>query len=331
MTVWTQIRDLVTEAGACALVTVAEARGSAPREQGARMIVGADGSIYGTIGGGTLEFEAFKWARQNLAGNIKGLQQRPVSLGPDLGQCCGGRVTVAIEILNRAQLPQIDLFAELEAKGTPFATRAVVHEGEPVQRVLEPSAEGVETFTFDGTVLVERFGETIRPVWLFGAGHVGRAVVLALAPLPFQVTWIDSRSDMFPKEIPGELLCVACDRPATLIADAPSDAFIVVMTHSHALDEDIAAAALSENRFAYVGMIGSDTKRSRFISRLRKRGLSAETVNRLICPIGSSGLRSKLPPVIAAGLAVELIAADEAARYGHVRIQNLPGFSDTCH
>lgn len=313
MSLWRRIADCLARDGACALVTVAEVAGSAPREVGARMIVRADGSVSGTIGGGTLEFEAIRWARAAIAEGRQDLSLRRVSLGPDLGQCCGGRVEVAIEAFSVKDLAEVSALAEREAMGGRFLTRRDPVTGRrSVVNSSVPATASVFTQAEDDSFL-EWFGASERPVWLFGAGHVGRAVVLALAPLPFAVTWIDSRAEMFPVAMPGQLTCMAHDRPAELVDKAPQDAFILIMTHSHALDEDIAAAALRAGRFPYVGVIGSATKRARFVSRLGKRGLAPAAVSAMVCPVGATGPKSKLPAAIAASIAVELLVKNEAA------------------
>jgi xanthine dehydrogenase accessory factor len=143
---------------------------------------------------------------------------------------------------------------------------------------------------------------------------VGRALVLALAPLPFAVTWVDSRRDAFPGATPASVSVVAANDPAEAAATAPSGAFAVIMTHSHAMDLAITARALANRQIPYVGVIGSATKRARFLSRLRSAGLADSELNRFVCPIGLSGIRSKLPAVIAASVAADLVARDEMLR-----------------
>ena len=148
---------------------------------------------------------------------------------------------------------------------------------------------------------------------LFGAGHVGRAVVLALAPLPFAVRWIDSRADQFPQYVPQNVVTVRTDDVTHELDEAPRDAMVIVMTHSHPLDFDITAAALQRETFEYVGLIGSDTKRSRFVSQARQIGLSGSQIGRLVCPIGILEIRGKEPAMIAAGLAAQLLIVREHA------------------
>ena len=119
----------------------------------------------------------------------------------------------------------------------------------------------------------EAFGEATTPVYLFGAGHVGRALALALAPLPFAVRWIDPRPDEFPKLAPANVTLVAAADPPAELTAAPDGAFVLAITHSHPLDLAVVAEALRQDRFAYVGMIGSATKRARFVSQLRAAGI----------------------------------------------------------
>jgi xanthine dehydrogenase accessory factor len=280
------------------------------------MVVRADGSISGTIGGGTLEFEAIRWAVSGMRDGRRGVSFRRVSLGPDLGQCCGGRVDLALEHFTAEDTGPVRalVHAQEERAGQLAVQAAFAQEGVPLQRqVLGDLPTGPDFLLKDG-VITERFGLELQPVWLFGAGHVGRAVVLALAPLPFEVTWIDSRPDFFPPAMPGNLRYVGVSRPAELLKDAPDSAFILIMTHSHALDEDIAAAALAQDRFPYVGVIGSETKRARFLSRLRRRGLPERLLDGLVCPIGACGVKSKLPAAIAASVAVEVLIKNEAVK-----------------
>lgn len=317
MMVWSRIVRSLEGGEPCALVTVAAARGSTPRETGARMVVWADGRFSGTIGGGTLEFEALRWAMQALAEGGTGLELRTVSLGPDLGQCCGGRIDVAIEVLEPSQISMARMLAEQEALKLPFATRAQVRRGEPVEREIVDLPDDVGFRLDEDDRLVETFGTYRRPLYIFGAGHVGKALILALAPLPFEITWLDSREEAFPKAVPGNVCKVLLNRDdrsvAECLAQAPDGAFVLAMTHSHALDEEIMAASLAQQRFTYCGVIGSATKRTRFEKRLKARGFAPAVVSAMVCPVGVPGIRSKHPAAIAAGIAADLLEQDEAA------------------
>ncbi len=233
----------------CVLVTVADAAGSSPREGGAKMLVRADGSIVGSVGGGHLEHRAREIAASLLASGTRTPKLERFALGPQLGQCCGGAVTLLLE---------------------PFA----------------------------GTDLV---------VALFGAGHVGRAFVEIVAGLPLRVIWIDAREDEFPPTIPPGVERVVAERPEDEVKDLPAGACALVMTHSHDLDLAIVERALRRDDLAWVGVIGSESKRARFLARLRAKGLSEERVARLRCPIGVPGLKAKHPRAVAIAAAAELL------------------------
>jgi xanthine dehydrogenase accessory factor len=195
--------------------------------------------------------------------------------------------------------PSIETSGERPDEG-PYLRRIVFADGSREFIKLESS----------GT-LTERFGEEKTPVLLFGAGHVGRALVTALAPLPFAVRWIDDRPDAFESaETLGAATAVSA-LPESELADAPGGSLVVVMTHSHALDLVIVAAALADPRFAYVGLIGSATKRALFERRLAEFNLPAEAIGRLVCPIGVPGISGKSPAVIAAAVAAELLLVRE--------------------
>lgn len=272
----------IDEAGSAALVTLAQARGSSPREAGARMVVRSDG-FHGTIGGGALEWEALALARKALFGGPGTRTRRDLSLGPDLGQCCGGRVTVEVEVFGPGDRPRA---AALAAQ--------------------------------------ERAADPRRHVLLFGAGHVGRALALALASLPFRLRWIDEREEAFPAAMPGDVEMVRTGAPETAVAGAPAGAVLLVLTHSHARDLAIVAAALERGDLPFVGLIGSATKRARFEKRLAAVGLGLEARARLVCPIGLPGIEGKEPGVIAASVAAQLLMlrADAAAESALARVRD---------
>jgi xanthine dehydrogenase accessory factor len=304
MKVWASILQSVERSGSGALVTVVEAQGSTPREAGARMVVTPEG-YSGTIGGGALEWRAIAEA-QALFGGPPAVRQSEHVLGPDLGQCCGGRVRLRTEVFDRGMLPELQALARAEAAGR-FTCVLDVRADRILRRQVSPDplyAPGEER---------ETFGEKKRRVLLFGAGHVGRALVLALAPLPFEVTWFDARPLAFPAAIPGNVTLSNEATADALLGSAEAGAFVLVMTHSHALDLAIVAAALRVDRFPYVGLIGSETKRARFVSRLSSAGLDPA---RLVCPIGVPGIRSKHPAAIAASTAAQLLERHEALSTG---------------
>ena len=153
---------------------------------------------------------------------------------------------------------------------------------------------------------------------LFGAGHVGLAIVRALAHLPCSVTWVDERDDMFPAQLPDNVTVEASDVPEALVAAAPSGASYLVMTHSHALDQRLAEAIMARADVGWFGLIGSRTKRRQFEHRLRERGVAQERIDAMVCPIGLPGIADKAPAVIAASVAAQLLMAwQQAAQLAH--------------
>jgi xanthine dehydrogenase accessory factor len=258
---WRRLADIVSEAGEAAVISLLEVKGSAPRDAGARMIVRPDAGFTGTIGGGALEWQALAGAQQLLRSG-DGHRMATSALGPALGQCCGGSVTLLYERFDRSRLPEIERLARREAEG-PFMTRGEAGPHGIARSVTEdPQAP-----------LLERFGRKRWPLYLFGAGHTGRAVVLALAPHPFAVVWVESRADAFPGAMPGNATPVRTEAPPDILARAPDESLILVMTHSHALDQEIVQSALAQDRFRYVGLIGSASKRARFVARMASAGL----------------------------------------------------------
>ena len=312
MTVWATIADSLHMQGACTLVTVLSTEGSCPREVGARMVVRADRGFSGTIGGGQLEFEAIELAAKLADEGRAGLSLRSFSLGPDLGQCCGGRVRLAIEAMTRDRLEEAVRLAELE-KTAIFVTKTIVSDQGVLQprQIVEDVPADFAPIQLRGTELLECFGDQRSALWLFGAGHVGRALVLALASLHFNVTWVESRPDAFPGFAPQNTRSLLSETPEAELVHAPNDAMILVMTHSHALDQRIADAALRLERFSYVGVIGSMTKRARMLSRFKAAGIEASALERFVCPIGLTSIRSKLPAAIAVSVAAELLEKQE--------------------
>jgi len=157
-------------------------------------------------------------------------------------------------------------------------------------------------------LVIETVRRRSRPLWLFGAGHVGRALAKVLAELPFEVVWLDSRFDGFPAEIPGGVGHVVAPRLAEAVENAPAGALFLVLTHSHQLDLDICDRVLRRGDFAFLGLIGSATKKARFLSALKGRGHAPGALERLVCPIGLAQIPGKQPMAIAVATAAQLLA-----------------------
>jgi xanthine dehydrogenase accessory factor len=163
-----------------------------------------------------------------------------------------------------------------------------------------------ELAELQAAVAAERVGWPLA--LLFGAGHVGRALARALDPLPLRLRWVDGRPDAFPTPPLEGSEVVLTDRPLGEVRAAPEGAAYVVMTHSHGLDFELCDAILKRGDFIYLGLIGSQSKRTRFERGWRKLGRTDEQITRLVCPIGGQ-LRDKRPEVIAALAAAELLLA----------------------
>lgn len=284
----------------CALISLLAAEGSTPREAGTRMAVAASG-IFGTIGGGNLEFQAIEQGRRILAYPPGTWRIQDYPLGPLLGQCCGGRARVLIERLDEEQKSWLE--AAREPSG--FSLRTELLEGS-LRRSLTaeppppPSARG--PLPKPGEVLFERLGKPWTQVTVFGAGHVGKALARLLADLPFRLDWMDERPESPP---PARILPRAALCEAARAAQGP----VLILTHDHALDYELVRAALaSPSRF--VGLIGSQTKRARFLSRLRAEGFPEEDLARVVCPIGLPEVKGKAPEIVAISAAAQLLSLE---------------------
>jgi xanthine dehydrogenase accessory factor len=310
MRAFRRLIDAIEAEGSAALVTLARVEGSSPREAGARMVVRPSGGFHGTIGGGALEFAALEAASEALRRGRGPARRRSVALGPELGQCCGGRVEWRVETFDKRDLDDLSALAIAEG-GVSSTLGARLGPDGRVQRALRPSACERRLARLTDENWTETLGVRARAVHLFGAGHVGRALALALAPLPFAVRWIDPRRSAFPAHAPANVTLIHAPEPSAELASAPDNSLVVVFTHSHALDLEIVAEALRVERFGYVGLIGSGTKRARFLSQMRAAGLTEVQLARLVCPIGVPGLESKDPAVIAASTAAQLLIVSE--------------------
>lgn len=312
MYVWRRISEGIDEVGRVALVTIVSTRGSAPREAGARMIVRPDGSFSGTIGGGALEYQIIATARASLASELPRWSLRDYTLGPGLGQCCGGQVTVLIEFFGESDLKHVKHYEMVELF-FGFRSEALLKDSAHLPRCIKKSVVPPNSLAIlrQGDTIIENFYNPGTNLLLFGAGHVGRALVIALAALPFRIRWIDPRADAFPALLPANVETVVTDTPVAEIHAAFPDSFVVVMTHSHALDLAIISAALKRGSFGYVGLIGSATKRARFVNQMRAAAISDAQIASLICPIGVPGIHGKDPAVIAASVTAHLLQTRE--------------------
>ncbi|WP_300513904.1 xanthine dehydrogenase accessory protein XdhC [Aliiroseovarius sp.] len=314
------LRGAVLRHGRVARVVVADVAGSTPREVGAAMLVWAEGDGIGqsgTIGGGELELQA---AKRGLASPFV----ERIPLGPSLGQCCGGAVTLLCEHFDEATLGKLNSqqvrACSLTGTDMPLAVKRLISQARNQGRHFEPH-------TLQGW-FVEPINRPRAPLWIYGAGHVGRAIVSVLAPLDqFEITWVDTGPARFPDSLPDGVIALPTPHPERAAAIAPDHARHLVLTFSHALDLALCHAILSRS-FASVGLIGSATKWARFRARLAAMGHAQAQISRIICPIGDPSL-GKAPQAIAVGVAAALLK-DAARREGnHGQANRGQVFDDT--
>jgi xanthine dehydrogenase accessory factor len=254
-------------------VSIESFEGSSPREVGAWMLVSAH-DVQGTVGGGRLEFDAISHARELLAAStvVASEETRRYALGPSLGQCCGGVVWLKFTGI---------------AAGDAIKLEALRAYSMPVS------------------------GLKRLKIALFGGGHVGKAIVNALAPLPCNVHWIDSRDEIFPDQLPANVQAEHSAPVQAAVNDLAAQSHVLIMSFSHAEDLDVVAACLKRQRekkdLPFIGLIGSKTKWATFRHRLEERGFSEDELSHVTCPIGLPGVVGKEPEVIAAGVAAQLL------------------------
>ncbi|WP_119306320.1 xanthine dehydrogenase accessory protein XdhC [Cohaesibacter haloalkalitolerans] len=252
------------EAGPVIKVCLSDVRGSSPREAGASLYV-TEKRMHGTIGGGQLEYIAIDEARRML-GRGEAEKRLAVPLGPEIGQCCGGAVTLSFALMDEAQ-KEAEIAAERKAL------------------------------------------DALHHVYIFGAGHVGRALARALHLLPVRPILVDSRAEELALvDVPVEQRLSAL--PEAEIRAAPPASAFLILTHDHALDFLLAREALARADAAYVGMIGSKSKRATFSHWLKREApdQAEALLPSLVCPIGRHDhVRDKRPEVIAAMVAAELL------------------------
>lgn len=278
----------LAHAGRVVRVVVTHVRGSAPRDVGTSMLIWQGGQS-GTIGGGQLEWDATEIARQTLRDAKP--RVRRFALGPELGQCCGGAVQVAAVLYTADTVPTPGIVALPLGEGRARPTPPPVLPGTTGDWFFE-STEGPAT-----------------PVWIYGAGHVGRAIVDVLTLQPgFDVTWVDTTIDRFP-EAP-KARCLPAQDPARALPLSPENTHHLILTYSHALDLALCHAALRHG-FASAGLIGSQTKWARFRKRLRELRHAEDAIARITCPIGDPKL-GRHPEAIALGVVAGLICTAAA-------------------
>lgn len=335
------LKTAIEEGRAATLVTIADTRGSAPREAGVKMLVTATETL-GTVGGGNLEHEAIRIARSLIDQGSEQNILRQFALGPSLGQCCGGNTKLLFDPFppGTSMPAWIGDLMELSGKVIPSVLVSPVERGGidklvitaddhkmpadhidgvgtdlelfvQVRRFFEkPSAISAELWRDRTGALffLEKNAESRGDILLIGAGHVGKALAKVLAPLPFNLTWADNRPEQYPDDIDERIHIQCTPHLEKAIDDAAVDTIFLVMTYSHDLDYALCARVLKRKDFRYLGLIGSKTKRAKFEKTMADLGIDRVLVDRVVCPIGLPGIDSKQPSVIAVATAAQLLA-----------------------
>ena len=338
-----ELSDLTAAGEPVVVVTVAGIRGSAPREVGAKMIVTANETV-GTIGGGQLEYQCTRIACEMLDSNEMPVV-RKFPLGSSMGQCCGGVVDVLFEPMTSGLVGWLRDLRALHGQREPAVVCTGL--GAPQQKCVVTAASQFHADDAGATadVIAEArkalaarrharqvgdwFFELVIGsdfnIAVFGAGHVGSAVVQSVSALDCNIRWIDSRRNIF-RDTPPNVRAVESSQPALEVAAMPPASYFLVMTHSHALDFEICDRILRRGDAAYCGLIGSVSKRRRFEKRYRSQGMDEDTLDRLICPIGVDGINGKKPAEIAVSAAAEVLRV-----YEEVRAVNNIEYADNVH
>lgn len=323
-----ELSDLAAAGEPAVLVTVAGIRGSAPREVGAKMIV-TERETIGTIGGGQLEYQSTRVAISMLDASEMTLRSFP--LGSSMGQCCGGVVEILFEPIADGMPAWLRDLRALHGQREPAVVATRISRSVPEKLIVTADSvfagdAGSAMVRLARGLLAEGSGaernvqEFYEPVVasdlniaVFGAGHVGSAVVNTFASLDCNVRWIDSRRNIF-RNVPGNVRAIEATDPSLEVAALPPDSYYLVMTHSHSLDFDICDRILRRRDSRYCGLIGSVSKRRRFEKRYRQQGMEQSLIDELVCPIGVDGITGKKPAEIAVAAAAEILRIHERAK-----------------
>lgn len=290
----------------------------------------------GAVGSGAVGSGA---AGGGAAGGGADLRRFP--LAASLGQCCGGvamlffdpvapgarwvdrlaarhRAGVACVVVtpSRGDAQERRLVVDADSlEGSLGSAARDARASTIARRMLATGAPTALAALDDEQCLFDVVQPPALHIVLFGAGHVGRALVGALAGIDCRVVWVDTRDDAFPEVVPANVECIGTDTPEAEVAGAPAGAHFLVMTHSHPLDQVLTEAILRRDDFAYFGLIGSISKRRQFERRLRIAGVDPRRFARITCPIGVAGITSKEPGAIAIAVAAEVLQSHERARH----------------
>jgi len=323
------------------MVSVARTHGSTPREVGAKLFVTSNG-VVGTIGGGNLEYQASQIATDLLQDDQnKGSVMKNFSLSAGLGMCCGGTVDLIFERLSQKNtcwlakakkacnasqnLILMSEFYNNKVDKTVMAKEDLLLESCELPQAVKAAALKVLQDTKQQAKLlqwqenkvfyIEPLGQAKNTLYLFGAGHVGQAIVNLMQNLNWNIHWIDTREQCLEAQLLADKVAntslYLTDSPEAEIALAKQGSYYLVMTHDHALDLNLCEHILKRDDYDYFGVIGSKTKRKRFEHRLLAKGYQQKILNKMICPIGINGIKSKHATSIAVSVVAQLLQQSE--------------------
>ena len=328
-----ELADLSAAGERVVMVTVAGIRGSAPREVGAKMLVTGDETL-GTIGGGQLEYQCARIAFDML-GDDESPLLRKFPLGTSMGQCCGGVVDILFEPIASVLPSWLQDLRALHGQREPAVM--VTHVSEKQRKfVLTADNEfgaaaadlGDEFLAQARAALASRRMPQHNDGWLlelvvgsdlnvavFGAGHVGAAVVQSLSALDCNIRWVDSRRNIF-RRVPANVRTVETADPALEVAAMPAGSFYLVMTHSHAIDFDVCERILRRDGCSLLRAYRFGLEAAQIREALSSAGRSDALLANLVCPIGVAGISGKKPAEIAVSATAEILQAYEKVRLG---------------
>lgn len=338
---YTSLVDLLDQNESFAIATLFDKTGSAPRSDGAKMIVHADGSIFGTVGGGRLEAAAIQMAKEVITSRKPVIQVFDLTSKDAAGSdmICGGQGEILIDYIDASDANQravytavLDLISKRE-KGwlvtildnQPSAAdninrqqclvrqdKTIVGGVECRPDLLEHLVNGPAKVTLHSEVyddkrfLVEplRVGGTVI---IFGAGHVSQKIAPLSEGVGFRTVVLDDRPEFANRERFPNPIEVRVIDDFTKLPDLgiDEDSYLVIVTRGHLFDKDVLAQVLRSGA-AYVGMIGSRTKRELIYGELMERGFSKEELHCVYCPIGTSIL-AETPEELGISIVGELI------------------------
>jgi xanthine dehydrogenase accessory factor len=302
----------------------------------------SDAGVWGTIGGGRLEFQAIARAREMLQHPQAPAHFEKILLGTQIQQCCGGHVTLWWERYTPADHERVSQLASLlrdhghvllqssktqRMSSLLAASKVTTTEATPQRRATmakpreaadRPSHSAAKTYIASDETgnahLFESVVWTAEELWLFGAGHVGKAIVKTLENLPFRIFWVDNRPEYLPSVDSSQVSTVRTETPEETVEHASPGSWFLIMTHDHAIDFRVVHAVLTRADARYLGLIGSTPKAKHFRNQLRAQGVPEDRIQRLTCPIGLPGLTSKNPQVIAVSAVAQLLLELQSPR-----------------